>query len=162
MSYGMIKKYVTTDDEGNAKTVLLAFNPLTLVKYKNFTGHDFMADFMMLGAAGSKEVEKLSPEARSMLDKGKLDFALLKESDIDILQKMNSARNTEFYINLYAAMIATAEHMNGKPAVDFAEILSDMPFDMLYDADFTKDIIEMIAFGLKKNNALAQIATQLM
>lgn len=153
MIYGtkMIYPYQEIDESGQTidKKLELVFNPMTLIKYMNYTGKDFMADLFAM----SGQIPKgLSKELQNKINKGEeINYEDISDSDLSKLSGVSVTKNLEFLINVTASMIAT----NAYPAVlDFGEIISSLPLFLFYDKDFTDELLKLIAFGLKKNKVI--------
>lgn len=134
------------------KKLTLVFNPLTLIKYYNYVGREFMTDFYDIAFKSQKNAANMSKELRAKIDAGEeLNYEDISEEDLKALSSVDYSANMEFFINLIAAMIATREHPK---QLDFAEIISSIPLFILYDSDFLTELLNFIAFGLKKNKGI--------
>ncbi len=154
MVYGNKLVYVyeedTVDEEGKGKVVNkkldLTFNPMTFIKYQNYTGRDFMADFMEISFNMSN---KISPELLKKIENDEeILYGDISNSDIEALTGEQMTKNIEFFINAVASMIATSVYPKN---LDFGEIINTLPIFLFYDDNFLKELVEFITFGLKKN-----------
>lgn len=183
MQYGMTKVYNATvtepqyDDNGNivgekevVKSIKLVYNVLTLANYMNYTGRDLMADLTetCLKSAGTlKQIDrsKISDYLKKQIDDNDLsnvDFTRLTPEDMTELSKVNSSSSTMFLINFIASLMATARYPE---TVDFAELINEIPIEMLFDQKFVSELYEFMAFGLreslKKNKSLSEVANKI-
>lgn len=139
------------DGKVEKKKLELVFNSLTLIKYYNYVGREFMVDFYNVGYKSQQSADKLSKEVRDKLNSGEeVTYKDMSEADLNALAHADYSANLEFFINLIAAMIATREHPK-QP--DFSQIISEIPLFILYDSEFIGELLNFISFGLKKNKA---------
>lgn len=140
------------DGTTEKKKLTLVFNPLTLIKYYNYVGREFMTDFYDIAFKSQKNSANLSKELREKMEAGEeVNYEDISESDLKALSSADYSANLEFFINLIAAMIATREHPK-QP--DFAEIIGSIPLFVLYDTEFLTELLSFISFGLKKNKGI--------
>lgn len=143
-------KYEEELEDGTTeqKELLLVFNPLTLVKYYNYVGREFMTDFFEVALSSKNNFEHLSKEVKEKIEKGEeITADALSVADIKTLNSIDYSAHMEFFLNTIATMIATREHPK---KLDFAEIISSIPLMILYDSDFLNEMLSLITFGLKK------------
>ena len=155
MLYGNKLVYAYEDiDEGEEGKVVtkkldLTFSPMTFVNYQNYTGKDFMADFM---AINLNMANKVRPELAEKIKKGEeLTYEDITEEDVSAFTSKDSAKNIEFFVNAVASMIATTAYPK---KLDFAEIINSLPIFLCYDDAFLSELTELISFGLKKNSQM--------
>lgn len=165
MIYGNVMKYkyedARLDESGNflldeqeiplteAKEIVLVFNAITLIKYKNYTGRDFLSDFISMGEKAVKSAQKvnLGKELTQKLERGE-DPTLEDLKEIDSESIDADMLDTEFFVNIIGAMIAAS---NPHATKDFFDIIDEVPIMLLYDPDFMRELMQFITFGLKKN-----------
>lgn len=136
------------DGTKEQKRLQLVFNPLTLIKYYNYVGREFMTDFFEVAVKSQKEYEHLSKDAKDKIESGEeLTMEELSLDDVKALSAVDYTSHMEFFLNTIAAMIATREYPK---QLDFAEIISSIPLMILYDSNFLKELMSVITFGLKK------------
>lgn len=143
-------KYEEELEDGTTerKELLLVFNPLTLVKYYNYVGREFMTDFFEVALSSKNNFEHLSKEVKDKIEKGEeITADALSTADIKTLNSIDYSAHMEFFLNTIAAMIATREHPR---KLDFADIISSIPLMILYDSKFLNELLSVITFGLKK------------
>lgn len=143
-------KYEEELEDGTTerKELLLVFNPLTLVKYYNYIGREFMTDFFEVALSSKNNFEHLSKEVKDKIEKGEeITADALSTADIKTLNSIDYSAHMEFFLNTIAAMIATREHPR---KLDFADIISSIPLMILYDSGFLNELLSVITFGLKK------------
>ena len=143
-------KYEEELEDGTTerKELLLVFNPLTLVKYYNYVGREFMTDFFEVALSSKNNFEHLSKEVKDKIEKGEeITADALSTADIKALNSIDYSAHMEFFLNTIAAMIATREHPR---KLDFADIISSIPLMILYDSEFLNELLSVITFGLKK------------
>lgn len=157
MVYGNKLVYAYDDEElgkdGEIKKVIkkleLTFSPITLIKYQNYTGREFMVDFMSINL---NMTNKIRPELKQKIEKGEeLTYGDITEEDIRALSSSDMNKNTEFFINITASLIATTAYPK---ILDFAEIINSLPVFLFNDENFLNELIQLMSFNLKKNNQL--------
>lgn len=145
--------YDDTLEDGTVeqKKLVLVFNTLTLIKYYNYVGREFMVDFYNVGYKSQQSASGLSKDLREKLNSGReVSYEDMSEADLNALANADYSAHLEFFINLIAAMIATREHPK-QP--DFSQIISEIPLFILYDSEFVGELLNFVSFGLKKNKA---------
>jgi hypothetical protein len=155
MLYGnkLVYAYEDIDEREEGKVVTkkldLTFSPITFIKYQNYTGKDFMADFMALNFSIAG---KISPELKQKIEKGEeIHYQDITEDDIKGFTSQDSSKNIEFFINAVASMVATTAYPK---VLDFGEIMNSLPIFLFYDDVFLSELTELISFGLKKNSQM--------
>lgn len=137
--YGMVKTFHTSDGE----EIKLVFNAMTFVIYMNYTGRDLMADFTKLAISQSQSVKTLRPGLIEQIGSG--DFSGITEEELAEVAKINTQDANQFLIDFIAALIATAVYPQ---RVDYCDVIYSIPIEMLYDKDFSAELLELLKFGL--------------
>lgn len=133
------------------KKLDLTFSAITFIIYKNYTGREFMQDFISAATSTDKQYTK-SKTAIDKLNQIKNDIDIeLTEEDIKSLASMNYNDLIEFYIGATAAMKATTEYPVKR---DFAEIINELPLWLFTDKKFINELTQLISFNVKKNKQL--------
>lgn len=162
MAYGTVISYDYQEETDSGvvenKKIELVFNALTPIKYLNYVGRDMYADLAEI----VKTTQYQSNEkAKNVLKKAQeienLTLNDFTEEDFKAIENLNYTQYTEFFINLFAAMVATREY---KKNLDYLDIIVDLPIElMISDGEFLKRVSELLAFGLKKKKTVYRIQT---
>ena len=145
--YGMVKTYHNDDVE-----IKLVFNAMTFVIYMNYTGRDLMNDFSKLAISQSQNVQTLRPGLIDEIGQG--DFSHVTEEELSQLSKINSGEANQFLIDFISALIATAEYPK---RIDYCDAIMSIPIEMLYDRDFSNELLELLKFGLVPNDSKKKV-----
>lgn len=153
MVYGnkLVYAYEEEVSEGKVETkkLELTFNPMTLIHYQNYTGNDFMVDFMAVNFDMSK---KIRPELKEKIEKGEeLNYGDITEKDVEALTSADMTKNLQFFINVTASMIATSAYPK---KLAFEDIIDTLPLFLFYEDNFLSELVQLISFGLKKNKGI--------
>lgn len=119
------KTYKTVDHEGNEVLIKLAHSPVTYIKYKEFTGRELFDDMLSY-----------------CQDKSGID----KKNEEQAFSIIFSSSSCMFYLELTAALVATAEYPNNRAKED---IIAELPDSLLYDADYMEILAEFITLDAK-------------
>lgn len=143
------------DEQGNplteTKEITLVFNLVTLIKYKNYTGRDFLTDFLSMGEKTVKSAQKMGfdKETVEKLNRGEeTTFEDFKNTDFESINA--DIIDIDFFVNTMGAMIAANDPHSTR---DFYDIIGEVPIMLLFDPDFIKELMSLISFGLKKNKS---------
>lgn len=156
MAYGMVVSFdyeeMTENGRVEQKKIELVFNSLTLIKYYNYVGRDLYADM----AEVVKTIQSKTGDKKSGVMKkaqtGDLTIDDFSDEDLELIQSLNYTQYMEFFVNFFAAMIATKEYNKN---LDFLDIMADLPIDlMLTDQEFMSRVSNMLVFGVKKKMAV--------
>ena len=153
MVYGNKLIYAYDDEVSEGKIEIkkleLTFSPITLIKYQNYTGNEFMVDFMNINF---NMANKIRPELKHKIEKGEeLTYNDITEEDITMLSQADTNKHIEFFINVTASMIATTAYPK---ILEFGEIINSLPVFLFNDDEFLNELVQLIAFGLKKNKGV--------
>lgn len=146
--YGMVKTFHTSEG-GEIK---LVFNAMTFVIYMNYTGRDLMNDFTKLAISQTQNVQTLRPGLIEEVGRG--DFSNVTEEEMSQLAKMNTQESNQFLIDFIAALIATASYPQ---RIDYCDVIMCIPIEMLYDKDFSAELLELLKFGLVPNDVKKKV-----
>lgn len=98
------------DERGNplteTKEITLVFNLVTLIKYKNYTGRDFLTDFLSMGEKTVKSAQKMGfdKETVEKLNRGEeTTFEDFKNTDFESINA--DIIDIDFFVNTMGAMI---------------------------------------------------------
>lgn len=141
--YGMVKTFHTSEGD----EIKLVFNAMTFVIYMNYTGRDLMNDFTKLAISQTQNVQTLRPGLIEEVGRG--DFSNVTEEEMSQLAKINTQESNQFLIDFIAALIATASYPQ---RVDYCDVIMCIPIEMLYDKDFSAELLELLKFGLVPND----------
>nr|DAG57228.1 MAG TPA: hypothetical protein [Bacteriophage sp.] len=141
--YGMVKTFHTSEGD----EIKLVFNAMTFVIYMNYTGRDLMNDFTKLAISQTQNVQTLRPGLIEEVGRG--DFSNVTEEEMSQLAKMNTQESNQFLIDFIAALIATASYPQ---RIDYCDVIMCIPIEMLYDKDFSAELLELLKFGLVPND----------
>ena len=137
------------------KKIELVFNALTPIKYYNYVGRDLYADLAGIvkttQSKSDKKTESVLQKAQGIENLTVDDFT---EEDLKAIENLNCTQYLEFFINLFAAMVATREYSKN---LDYLDIIVDLPIDcMSADGEFLKRVTNLLAFGLKKTATVSR------
>lgn len=143
----------TVEKKIERKKIELVFNALTPIKYYNYVGRDLYADLAEIvkttKSKSNKTTESVLQKALSIENLSVEDFS---EADFKVIESLNYTQYLEFFINLFAAMVATREYNKN---LDYLDIIVDLPIDcMISDGEFMKRVTDLLAFGLKKKTTI--------
>ena len=124
--YGLIKTLKVGEDE-----IKLAGNAFTFVLYKSYFGRDLLNDIIGFAKKNSGAVN-LNPDNISIDNIGDFDF------------------DTEFILNLIAALMATAQYPT-KP--DIGELIMGIPPHFLMDTEVIQEILEFLSLFVNQKKA---------
>lgn len=161
MAYGTVISYEYEEESseklpnGEIKTniekkkIELVFNALTPIKYYNYVGRDLYAELAEIvkitQSKSDKKTESVLQKAQGIENLTVDDFT---EDDFKAIENLNYTQYLEFFINLFAAMVATREYSKN---LDYLDIIVDLPIDcMISDGEFMKRVTDLLSFGLKK------------
>lgn len=139
----------TVEKKTKKKKIELVFNALTPIKYYNYVGRDLYADLAGIvkttQSKSDKKTESVLQKAQGIENLTVDDFT---EEDLKAIENLNCTQYLEFFINLFAAMVATREYSKN---LDYLDIIVDLPIDcMITDGEFMKRVLSLLSFGLKK------------
>lgn len=146
--YGMVKTFHTSEGD----EIKLVFNAMTFVIYMNYTGRDLMNDFTKLAISQTQNVQTLRPGLIEEVGRG--DFSNVTEEEMSQLAKMNTQESNQFLIDFIAALIATASYPQ---RIDYCDVIMCIPIEMLYDKDFSTELLELLKFGLVPNDVKKKV-----
>jgi len=130
------------------KTLNLGFTALTPIYYKNATGKELLVDFSLVAAEG-KKLEENDKKLKAIDLQTNIDE--LSKENIEKIAENTSLSSLEFFINVAAAMIKTAE--NGRRSYEQI-IAEDLSSGVILDGTFIQEITQLLCFGVKKNYRL--------
>lgn len=140
-----IKKVVVEDKE-----ITLMHNALTYILYKNYTGRDLLADTMDLGInlKGDVDIDGKKINVDELAKKAQKDINSLSNEELSkIIDITLNAKSSEYILYLTAALIATAIYPQKKA---FEDIIAELPDDIMYDAEFMKEITNFITINIDR------------
>lgn len=146
--YGMVKTFHTSEGD----EIKLVFNAMTFVIYMNYTGRDLMNDFTKLAISQTQNVQTLRPGLIEEVGRG--DFSNVTEEEMSQLAKINTQESNQFLIDFIAALIATARYPQ---RIDYCDVIMCIPIEMLYDKDFSAELLELLKFGLVPNDVKKKV-----
>lgn len=146
--YGMVKTFHTSEGD----EIKLVFNAMTFVIYMNYTGRDLMNDFTKLAISQTQNVQTLRPGLIEEVGRG--DFSNVTEEEMSQLAKINTQESNQFLIDFIAALIATASYPQ---RIDYCDVIMCIPIEMLYDKDFSTELLELLKFGLVPNDVKKKV-----
>lgn len=146
--YGMVKTFHTSEGD----EIKLVFNAMTFVIYMNYTGRDLMNDFTKLAISQTQNVQTLRPGLIEEVGRG--DFSNVTEEEMSQLAKINTQESNQFLIDFIAALIATASYPQ---RIDYCDVIMCIPIEMLYDKDFSAELLELLKFGLVPNDVKKKV-----
>lgn len=146
--YGMVKTFHTSEGD----EIKLVFNAMTFVIYMNYTGRDLMNDFTKLAISQTQNVQTLRPGLIEEVGRG--DFSNVTEEEMSQLAKINTQESNQFLIDFIAALIATASYPQ---RIDYCDVIMCIPIEMLYDKDFSAELLELLKFGLIPNDVKKKV-----
>ncbi|MCL2555458.1 MAG: hypothetical protein FWE03_00365 [Firmicutes bacterium] len=116
--YGLVKTLKDGDHE-----IKLVGNAFTFILYKSYFGKDLLNDIVTFAQKNSEAV-KLDPNDITLENLGGISF------------------DTEFILNLIAALMATAQYPN-KP--DIGELIMGIPPHFLTEPQIISDVLEFLS-----------------
>jgi len=124
--YGLVKTLKDGEDE-----IKLVGNAMTFVLYKSYFGKDLLNDIVGFAKANSGAVN-------------------LKAEDLTLNNLDDFNFDTEFILNLIAALMATAQYPV-KP--DIGELIMSIPPHFLTDAEILTDVLQFLSLFVAQKKA---------